>query len=404
MSLVIPLQAEKRKEIASYGASGMKVRVLDETFRDIRYVRVQWRQGNLRTKSWAYTRKNIITAKRYAQAIAEGRLMPPERGALTLARGWATYAAAEFPVLRARTRAIYKSRWFTFEATQSTDRFCEDLNGNHLDEFVKQSRANGAAEYETQQVLAGVKRVLRWLVTRQLIKQSNIKGYRFRSIDIRKLNDELEYTTEEAELILAQFNPTTKRQWRAWAVINLLAHQGVRETSAVHLTWDRVNLEAGVITWDGKYDKTKQTWQQPILDGTRRSFEVAWAMRERCHYTGPWVFFSGCAQGARRKGAKRVSEAERTAEDGTYRIQSLDYQLGKAEERAGITHVKGRALHGFRRMVAGNAYGVLKDAKLAMEFINDTSAMAKKYILRRSDRLQATATAMNAAAAARKAS
>jgi hypothetical protein len=89
---------------------------------------------------------------------------------------------------------------------------------------------------------------------------------------------------------------------------------------------------------------------------------------------------------------------ERTAEDGTYRIQSLHYQLIEAEKKAGIPHIRGRGLHGFRRQAAGDVFDVLKDVKLAMEFINDTGAMAKKYIVRRSDRLQATATAMNAAA------
>lgn len=140
------------------------------------------------------------------------------------------------------------------------------------------------------------------------------------------------------------------------------------------------------------------------MDATRKSFEVALEMRKRCHYNGKWVFFSECAQGKRRKGTKEVVEAERTAEDGRYRIQSLHYQLAQAEMRAGIPHVEGRGLHGFRRQAAGDVFEVVKDVKEAMDFINDTSAMAKRYILRRTDRLQATASAMNAAAAARKAS
>jgi hypothetical protein len=36
---------------------------------------------------------------------------------------------------------------------------------------------------------------------------------------------------------------------------------------------------AGVITWDGRYVKTKQAWKQPIRDETRKSFEIALEMR-----------------------------------------------------------------------------------------------------------------------------
>jgi hypothetical protein len=34
-----------------------------------------------------------------------------------------------------------------------------------------------------------------------------------------------------------------------------------------------------VITWDGRYVKTKQAWKQPIRDETRKSFEIALEMR-----------------------------------------------------------------------------------------------------------------------------
>jgi hypothetical protein len=88
---------------------------------------------------------------------------------------------------------------------------------------------------------------------------------------------------------------------------------------------------------------------------------------------------------------------------GTYRIQSLAYHLEQAERRAGILHIEGRGLHGFRRMVAGDMYEILGDAELAMEFINDTSAMTKTYILRRMPRIVKSAEAADAALRLRKA-
>jgi YD repeat-containing protein len=402
MSSIIPERAAKRKEIASYGASGLKVRVLDEIFRGKRYVRVQW--GNPRqTQSWDHSRENIITAKRVAQSIAEGRIMPAGRKAFTLSQGWAAYAAGHLPNKRARTRTIYTSRWLAFASTQAADRLCEELDGTHFDTFVNRCRAEGAGEYEIQQILDGVKRVLRWLVERRLIKHSYVETYRFTSVGIKDLNSDQEYTYDEAQRLLAQFDRNSKRQWRPWALINLLAHQGVRETAAVHLKWDCVDLEAGTIIWDGRYDKTRQTWQQPIREETRKSLELALAMRERCRYKGPWVFFSECAQGERRKGHKGLRDAERTAETGTYRIQSLAYQLEQAEKRAGIAHVEGRGLHGFRRMVAGDMYEILGNAELAMEFINDTSAMTKTYVLRRMPRIMKSAEAADAALRLRRA-
>ena len=205
--------------------------------------------------------------------------------------------------------------------------------------------------------------------------------------------------------------PFRINQWPPWALVNLLAHQGVRETAAVHLTWDCVDHVAGVITWDGRYDKTKQTWRQPIREETRKSFEVGLVMRERCHYKGivvegelrEWVFFSECAQGKRRKGGKDVVVGERTASPGTYRIQSLHSALLRAEQHAGIPHIEDRALHSFRRMVAGDMYEANGEAQLAMEFINDTSAMMKHYILRRMPRVRKTAEAADAIVRLRKA-
>jgi hypothetical protein len=126
-------------------------------------------------------------------------------------------------------------------------------------------------------------------------------------------------------------------------------------------------------------------------------------MRDKYHYRGPWVFFSECAQGDERKGHNGLREAERTAEDGTHRIQSLHYHLLEAERRAGITHIDGRGLHGFRRMVAGDMYEILGNADLAMEFINDTSAMTKTYVLRRMPRIVKTAEAADTALRLRKA-
>jgi integrase len=378
-----------RKEIASYGASGKKVRLLDETCRDIRYVRVQWRQsGRLRTQSWPYSRDNLVTARQFAQGVAEGRVMPPKRDALTLAQGWAAYAAGEFPRLRPRTQTLYRDRWLAFQVTFAHDKLCEDVDGTNLDAFVKKSRARGVHDYELQQILGGVKRLLRWLLARKLIKTNYVEGYEFRSIEIRVLGDELEFTLNETRLLLAQFDPSKTGEWRPWGLINLLGHQGVRGNAALHLKWDDVDLENSLITWRGEYDKMKQTWLQPLRPATVKSFEVALAMRNRYHYVGPWVFFSSYTQ--------RACKSLRTAEPGTYRIQSLHTALLKAETRANVPHETRRAFHGFRRMVAGEMYEATGQVELAMEFINDTSAMSKLYILRRKDRLRKTAAAADA--------
>jgi hypothetical protein len=47
-------------------------------------------------------------------------------------------------------------------------------------------------------------------------------------------------------------------------------------------------------------------------------------------------------------------------------------------------------------MVAGEMFEATGDVKLAMEFINDTAAMNKHYLLRRTARLRATAAAADA--------
>ena len=79
------------------------------------------------------------------------------------------------------------------------DRLCEELDGTHFDAFVNRCRARGDGEYEIQQILDGVKRVLRWLVERRLIKHSYVETYRFTSVGIKDLNADQEYTYDEAQ-------------------------------------------------------------------------------------------------------------------------------------------------------------------------------------------------------------
>ena len=43
----------------------------------------------------------------------------------------------------------------------------------------------------------------------------------------------------------------------------------------MHLRWENVDLEAGVITWRAQYDKVGHEWSQPIRDGARTALFTA---------------------------------------------------------------------------------------------------------------------------------
>ncbi len=125
---------------------------------------------------------------------------------------------------------------------------------------------------------------------------------------------------------------------------------------------------------------------QPMTDGTRVALVVAQQWRERDAYKGPWVFYTPHRQ--RWNGA----DDERAA----WTAQALWLALMKAERRARVRHLPYRAMHGFRRAIAGDVLELTRDLKLALDWIGDVDlGMARRYLRPRDPRLEEAATAVD---------
>ena len=76
--------------------------------------------------------------------------------------------------------------------------------------------------------------------------------------------------------------------------------------------------------------------------------------------------------------------------------QALWLALTKAERRGGVRHLPYRAMHGFRRAIAGDVLELARDLKLALDWIGDVDlGMARRYLRPRDPRLEEAATAVD---------
>ena len=100
--------------------------------------------------------------------------------------------------------------------------------------------------------------------------------------------------------------------------------------------------------------------------------------RDGDHETRPWTFYSPWTQ-------KRCGREE----PGVYGAQALWLAFRKAETHAGVPHVHFRAVHGFRRGVAGDVARASGDAWLGVQFIGDRDPdRIGEYVLERGDELE----------------
>jgi integrase len=157
-------------------------------------------------------------------------------------------------------------------------------------------------------------------------------------------------------------------------------------SAILHLQWRDLDVERGEIAWRARWDKTGRERVQPMTHGARVALVVARQWRERDGYIGPWVLFTPHRQ------RWNPQDDERAA----WTSQALWLALRKAEGRAGVRHLPYRAMHGFRRAVAGDVLELTRDLKLALDWIGDVDlGMARHYLRPRDPRLEEAATAVD---------
>jgi integrase len=365
----------KLKILEACGPKRGGARVLEDRQRD--EVVVRWTvHGLRRTKRFSRTPAGRREAKAFAHGLV-AELSQPDRVPVPTVRAlWLAYVEAEFSALRPRSQRIYGERWRLFERFAAHDTAADAVTAETLDKFRKALREQDYAPNQVRAHVQMVKLVYRWARDPQRhLVISNVPDYKFKLPKDQRASEPEEFTREEYEKLVAATDAHNSRTWRPWALLMLIGHQGVRVNAALHLRWS--DIAEGRITWPSATDKVGKTWIQPIRDGAQSALLTAQAWRGRDQYEGPWVFYR-----------PRTMKARKTRADAPYTVQALWAGLRQAESKAGVAHKPLRALHGLRKMVAGDVLESTGDAKVALDFIGDTDFdLIRTYLKRRERRL-----------------
>jgi integrase len=368
------------KTIATYGLRGRTVRVYLVTLASgLRIIRAVWRErGKKVYERWSYTRANVQVARAYAEGVAE-RLQKQIAGAperLTVVELIEKYLAAHDGTWRDATMQGTKYRLGKFLLFAGRGLYADQMTPELVDEYRKALRA--VALTKTRKPMASnqialcvsvLKGLYAWARMRRLIGENPIAEYVMRLHKDDTRAETHEYTNDEWAAVARALNPKDWEQWRAYCLIVLGGVLGARQNALRHLTWADVDLVERSVVWQKRWDKTGRERKQSLPRDAVRCFRIARVWRRTDEYTGVWVFYA-------------VKKSKRHTAPYTY--SALNGALHRAEERAGVTSIPYRAMHGLRRTSMGNALKLSGDVKEAAEWIGDTSLqVASKYLKRR---------------------
>lgn len=353
-----------RTRIATFGERGNLVRLFRDTI--VRKYVVQWGPKARRGQ-----RSFPLTAAGKQEAEAFARAFTTESPtALTTTRDlWDRYRADQFPTLRPNSQRLYTEAWRHWEAFYGVTKDPGALSLEKCGQFRLWLQANGLGLNTQRGTIRVVRTVYNWAEPRDLIAKNRWHGYTFKVLKGTEPAPRAEYRTPEFLRIWRALDPTKRGQWRAWAAIGLLGLYGNRQHALLSLEWDWDCGDEIVIP--ASVEKTGKEAVLPMFPLTRQILDRCREWREKDGYSGPHVFYS----------KRRDNHAS------VYTIQSLTTALHAAETRAGVPHLKGRAGHGFRRMLVGDLADATGDVHLALQAIGDTMAMAKHYRVKRGDRI-----------------
>lgn len=356
---------EKRPRLLVIGERGSLVRVFKDRRRR-RYV-VQWgpkaRRGQ---RSFPLT----VQGRQEAEAFARAFTAATVARCGTTAELWDRFTAARFPVLRPNSRRLYAEAWRHWTDWFGAARAPESLAKAERGAFRQHLAAKGLGLTTQRGTIRVVRTVYNWAEDEELLETNRWRGFRFDIPTGTAPGPRAEYRAPEFLAIWRELDPAKAGQWRPWAVIGLLGIYGNRQHALLALRWDWVTDDA--IHIPAAVEKTGKAATLPLFPLTREILAVCRRWRDAAGADGPHVFFPGAARSRRAH----------------YSIQSLTDALHRAERRAGVPTLPGRAGHGFRRMLVGDLADATGDLAFALQAIGDSFAMAKHYRVKRDDRIR----------------
>lgn len=345
-----------RKHGRTYGIHGATVRLWVDRGR----VWCEWRDARKKrhTRSWSVAQE--ADAKRWAEEYsAERRRLMPVGGPIpTVAELWTKYKAANQEGWRPKTAKLY-AEWAG--RLESLTRPVSELGHEDADALRDRLRAKKIAHGTIRRLIGFLRQLLNFAQGRRIIGQNPLATYRYKTPRNQRSERPAEYQRDELLKIAAALD--WPEQWRARNAIQLCASYGARINAILHLRWDDVDFEQGMVTFRSEWDKTGEAFTRPMTAVARAAL-----LESRAHRNASgWVFWS------------------RFRPTKVLRYSGLHWHLLEAEKRAGVTHINGRAFHGLRRMVVGD----IGDLSTAAQWLKQsTLAVTNQYMRDRPENLE----------------
>jgi integrase len=390
-----------RPTLAKFGKHGRRVRVLRNAATS--RIHVQWWEGvKCRVKVFPDSAAGCKRAKRFARETSRRRAIDAPvtahpvrpRHRPTIDEVWEAYQEATFgedsehqlpgycPLRDATVRNYcdHMRLWLRFVGRST---IADTLTHEDADRFRLRMAKHGYAVHSARRVIGTVRAVLRWAHGRQMIEHDRLETYKVRMAKDAQALEPGEYTTDQIDAILRQWDPCEPRDWRPWAVFILATHAGQRSRAILHLKWSDIDFTAGTITWPGEFQKQGKKLERPLTWPVYSALLTARWWRTHESYAGDWVFY------ARR--------ADSLAQHRPTPYPTIHYALLKAEQRAGVAHEPYRALHGGRRHVVSEVIELTGDRMLGLEYAGDFDTKAlRSYDRRVSARIAKAAAVLDA--------
>lgn len=403
-----------RKTLYEAGRRGDSIRVLVDERRDRVVVQYRDSKGLARKRFFDNTREGKAEARAWAQSYhatrAELEQVKTPVLATSLELLWRAFVdSPTYAALREKTKIAYGYRWAKWELFLGADASPDSTTVLDVDRFISRGTKIGIALNQIRQVINTARVVYKWGQTRKLVRTNELSLFRWQQPKDAPTIEPPEYSEEEYLALLRSCSPQDGTRWRLWVVLMLAGHHGMRANAVLHLRWTDIDDKEGIIVWPAQYQKNGRDHVQPLTWDAVSGFETARLWRRRMSYTGPWVIPAGggnsklgqtvkAAESRQRAFSRQTMRSyrkERTREqDVPYTYGGMWAALRKAEERAGVTHLEYRALHGMRKMSAGNVADATNDARLGMEWIGDRDPkQMNRYLKRRTDRMERAAAA-----------
>lgn len=375
------------KLLSSYGVarSGAYVRVALIVLVGGPAVQVQWRERGARHKmSFAASAQGRAHAKAFGlgthQRLAAGTRQESPR--LTLAQLFERYVLACESSWRPKTKINELRRWKYFVEALGPQTCADLITPDTLDELRRKLVKNGGsrgqpiAPNQAHAILSNVCRVWRLAAARRWVESNPLAGYRIPRSKEDRAMDVAEFLPHEAALVMRALSSHDARRWRAHVACRIAGTQGPR-VSALLLSQDADwDLARRVVRWRAETDKLGRERYQPLTHDAVAAVRIARIWRARLGYRGKYLL-------------PAVRQARRAA-DLPWSYQALQALLHAACAESGVQAQPYRAMHGFRRMAAGNVLEATGgDLKAAGDWIGDTDlrVLLKSYAKLRPEKL-----------------